>query len=368
MSQPPYSNYFPYTYSQRQQQLSPQHQQWNQQQAIYQQQFNQQHTPQLGAIPQPQMVQPPPSLQVQTYTNDFNQHPSRNTMKEPTWFAKMCEALSSQQSIHEAGSLDRPPMLTPGNYDQWVIRFFRFCDLKKPHGKFLKKVILEGPFEMPTVIVPGDPTAVPPRDEQTNIATVADLNPTELLHYEADELAMEYILLGLPNPILRSVDAQKTAQKMWDHIRLLMEGSVLNQEDLESKIYLAYEHFMIEPGETLESYHHRFSDIINDLDKHNIIMPRIAVNTKFLSSLGPEWEKYVIFLRQAKNMHHSTYGLLYDYLKPHEKEVDRERILRAQIAPPTHPENQQLALYAQQSYPPQQATQPTASVTPNDQS
>ena len=67
-------------------------------------------------------------------------------------------------------------------------------------------------------------------------------------------------------------------------------------------------------------------------------------------------------------MHHSTYGLLYDYLKPHEKEVDRERILRAQIAPPTHPENQQLALYAQQSYPPQQATQPTASVTPNDQS
>ena len=40
MSQPPYSNYFPYTYPQRQQQLSPQHQQWNQQQAIYQQQFN----------------------------------------------------------------------------------------------------------------------------------------------------------------------------------------------------------------------------------------------------------------------------------------------------------------------------------------
>ena len=90
-------------------------------------------------------------------------------------------------------------------------------------------------------------------------------------------------------------------------------------------------------------------------------MPRIAVNTKFLSSLGPEWEKYVIFLRQAKNMHHSTYGLLYDYLKPHEKEVDRERILRAQIAKQSQPDNQQLALYAQQNYPSQPATQPTAS-------
>ena len=41
MSQPPYSNYFPHTYNhQQQQQLTPQHQQWNQQQAIYQQQFN----------------------------------------------------------------------------------------------------------------------------------------------------------------------------------------------------------------------------------------------------------------------------------------------------------------------------------------
>jgi len=307
MSQPPYSNYFPYTYhQQQQQQLSPQHQQFNHQQQIYQQQFNQQHTPQLGAIPQPQMVQPPPSLQVQPYTNFYNQHPSRNTMKEPTWFGKMCEALSSQQSIHEAGSLDRPPMLTLGNYDQWLIRFFRFCDLKKPHGKFLKKVIMEGPFQMPTTVTPAYPEANPPRDVVTNIATISDLTGDELLHFEADELAMQYILLGLPNPILRSVEAQKTAKAMWEHINLLMEGTTLNQEDMESKVYLAYEHFMIEPGETLESYHHRFSDIINDLDKHNIIMPRIAVNTKFLSSLGPEWEKYVIFLRQAKNLHHAT--------------------------------------------------------------
>ena len=66
-------------------------------------------------------------------------------------------------------------------------------------------------------------------------------------------------------------------------------------------------------------------------------------------------------------MHHSTYGLLYDYLKPHEKEVDRERILRAQIAKQSHPDNQQLALYAQQNYPSQPATQPTASNTPSQQ-
>ena len=77
----------------------------------------------------------------------------------------MCEAITSQQSRHEAGSLDIPPMLTPGNYVQWASRFLRFLEMKKPHGKYMRKVLFEGPFERPTRVVPGDPTATPPRLE-----------------------------------------------------------------------------------------------------------------------------------------------------------------------------------------------------------
>ena len=77
----------------------------------------------------------------------------------------MCEVITTQQSRHEAGSLDTPPMLTPGNYVQWASRFLRFIELKKPHGKYMKKVILEGPFQMPNTTVPGDATATPPCPE-----------------------------------------------------------------------------------------------------------------------------------------------------------------------------------------------------------
>jgi hypothetical protein len=45
-----------------------------------------------------------------------------------------------------AGSLEIPPMLTPGNYVQWASRFLRFLELRKPHGKYFKKVIFDGPF------------------------------------------------------------------------------------------------------------------------------------------------------------------------------------------------------------------------------
>ncbi|WP_254485957.1 hypothetical protein, partial [Salmonella enterica] len=62
----------------------------------------------------------------------------------------------------------------------------------------MKKFILEGPFQMPTITVPGDPTANPPRDDLTNVVGLNELTADQLLHLEANELAMQYILLGLP--------------------------------------------------------------------------------------------------------------------------------------------------------------------------
>ena len=145
---------------------------------------------------------------------------------------------------------------------------------------------------------------------------------------------MSYILHSIPNPIFRSVDAQKNAKAMWEHVHLLMEGTQLNQEDMESKLYMEYTHFMIEPMESLESYYHRFTNIINGLDRHNITLPKIAINTKFLGCLGPDWQKYVTFVRQAKNLHDAPYGLLYDYLKHHESEVNKDRAQKGTVSPP----------------------------------
>lgn len=266
-------------------------------------------------------------------------------VKETHWFDQMCEVISTQQSRHEAGSLDTPPMLTPGNYVQWASRFLRFFELKKPHGKYLKKVILEGPFQWPTITVTGDPSALPPRPDSTILVSENQLTVEQVLHHEADQYAMIYILQGIPNPIFKSADTQKTAKAMWEHVHLLMEGTKLNQEDMESKHYMEYANFMALSGESLESYYHPFTNIINDLDQHDIKLPRIAINTKFLGCLGPDWQKYVTFVRQAKNLHNANYGLLYDYLKHHQSEVDKDCSLRGTFtsAPPSN----SLALVAQ---------------------
>jgi cytochrome c553 len=286
----------------------------------------------------------------QQQPSQMSQQHNQFSSKQPHWFDRMCEVITTQQSRHEAGSLETPPMLTPGNYVQWSSRFLRFLELKKPHGKFLKQVILEGPFVWPTRLDAGDPTAVPPRAPAETPVPITQFIEDQKHHSEADEYAMAYILQGIPNPIYRSVDAQKTAKAMWEHIHLLMEGTQLNKDDMESKLYMEYTNITIEPGKSLESYYHRFTNVVNDLERHKITVPRIAVNSKFVGSLGPDWHKYVTFVRQTKNLHDAPYGLLYDFLKHHEPEVEKDRALRGGYLPSPTPNS--LALVAQSNYAP----------------
>ncbi|GJT44156.1 retrovirus-related pol polyprotein from transposon TNT 1-94 [Tanacetum coccineum] len=66
-----------------------------------------------------------------------------------------------------AGSRDRPPMLETGIYAQWQSHFLRYIDTR-PNGDSLRKCILEGPYQLTTIIIPAIPAttdslAVPAR-------------------------------------------------------------------------------------------------------------------------------------------------------------------------------------------------------------
>ncbi|GJV13776.1 hypothetical protein Tco_1355317 [Tanacetum coccineum] len=71
-----------------------------------------------------------------------------------------------------------------------------------------------------------------------------------------------------------------------------------------------FDKFTSEVGESRVSIYERFSKLMNDMER-NLIKPiPIAVNTKFLNSLQPEWRKYIINLCLSRNLHSDDYGLL----------------------------------------------------------
>ncbi|GJV72870.1 gag-pol polyprotein [Tanacetum coccineum] len=95
-----------------------------------------------------------------------------------------------------------------------------------------------------------------------------------------------------PNDIYNSVDACKTAQAMWQRVKRLMQGTNLSKHERlhDFLMNLASQR---DAGESIESYYACFSKIMNDLEHHGCLPQAFASNTKFLSSMQPEWDKYV---------------------------------------------------------------------------
>ncbi|GKB12982.1 hypothetical protein Tco_0846905, partial [Tanacetum coccineum] len=106
-----------------------------------------------------------------------------------------------QQSLADASSETRPPMLERGSYIPWVSRFRRFLNRKRENRKWLNKEIDEGPYEFKKF--------TPSETEEPRMKTKEDLRGDYLKHYEAEIEAMKLILISIPNDIYNSVRLAK---------------------------------------------------------------------------------------------------------------------------------------------------------------
>ncbi|GJZ36245.1 integrase, catalytic region, zinc finger, CCHC-type containing protein [Tanacetum coccineum] len=222
-----------------------------------------------------------------------------------------------QQSLADAGSKTRPPMLKRGSYIPWASRFKRFLNRKRENRKWLLKALEDGPYVFRNITPTG--STIPRLQE------VEDLQGDDLLYYDAEMELMNMILLSIPNEIYNSVDSCKTAKEMWARVERLMRGTIQNQVDRETRFTNEFDQFVAEPGESLVSVYNRFAQLMNDLERNNMKFPTVSVNTKFLNSLQPEWLKYVTQVRLAKQLTVDSFDDLFDYLSQFEKLVNASR-------------------------------------------
>nr|GEV75088.1 integrase, catalytic region, zinc finger, CCHC-type, peptidase aspartic, catalytic [Tanacetum cinerariifolium] len=108
--------------------------------------------------------------------------------------------MSTQQDIYAAGSKSRPPMLNKENYVPWSSRLLRYAK-SIPNGKLIHNSIINGPY------------------------TDEEFTEKELKQIEADDQAIQTILLGLPEDIYAAVDSCETAQEIWLRVYQMMKGS-----------------------------------------------------------------------------------------------------------------------------------------------
>nr|GEW84194.1 hypothetical protein [Tanacetum cinerariifolium] len=115
-----------------------------------------------------------------------------------------------------------------------------------------------------------------------------ELSEKELKQIEADDQAIQTILLGLPKDIYTAVDSCETAQEIWLRVQQMMKGSDIGIQEKKAK------------------------------NKH--FPKKITSNLKFLNNLQPEWGRHVTIVHQTKDLHTTDYTQLYDFLKYNQKE------------------------------------------------
>ncbi|GKA30565.1 putative RNA-directed DNA polymerase [Tanacetum coccineum] len=229
---------------------------------------------------------------------------------------------SNQQTLAESGANERPPMLEKGNYIPWESRFRRFLDNKLEDGERMWNSIQNGPYQRPMVVDPIHPT-VP------MLEPLSKMTKGNKKQYIADVRVMNYLLQAIPNDIYNSVDACKDAKEMWERIKRLMHGSEITTHVRHSRLMDEFDKFAAKEGESLDSVHERLTTLVNIMDRNNVRPIPVAINTKFLNCLQPEWSKYVTMVRHNQTGPAVSYDVLYDQLVQFEPHVLASRAKKA---------------------------------------
>nr|GEV47106.1 putative ribonuclease H-like domain-containing protein [Tanacetum cinerariifolium] len=191
-----------------------------------------------------------------------------------------------------------------------------------PNEKLIHNSIINGPYVRRMIPEPGDPNREVVVNETFHVQTDDELTEKELKQIEADDQAIQTILLDLPKDIYATVGSCETAQEIWLLVQQMMKGSDIGIQEKKAKLFNEWERFTSSDGESIESYYHRFLKLMNDLKRNKHFPKKIASNLKFLNNLQPEWSRHVTIVHQTKDLHTADYTQLYDFLKYNQKKVD----------------------------------------------
>ncbi|GJT33259.1 hypothetical protein Tco_0923678 [Tanacetum coccineum] len=193
------------------------------------------------------------------------------------------------KDIQCAGLDTQPPMLNRTNFASWQQRTFR-------------ETLTEG--------TEGASNLGPERPR-----VCSDLSPEDKERYNADIQETNILLQGLPKDIYSLINHYTDVKDIWDNVKMLLEGSELTKEDRESQLYDEFEHFCQNKGETIRDYYVWFAKLINDMRNIKMTMSRMQLNSKFVSNMLPDWDRFVTAVKLNRRLRDSNYDQLYAYLK-----------------------------------------------------
>ncbi|GJR86184.1 hypothetical protein Tco_0210195 [Tanacetum coccineum] len=182
--------------------------------------------------------------------------------------------MSTQQDIYAAGFETRPPMLNKENCVPWSSRIICYAK-SRPNRKLIYNSIMNGPYVRQMIPELGDPDCEVPVNETFHEQTDEELTKKELKQVDANDQAIQTILLGLLEDIYDAVDSCETAQEICLHVQQMMKGSDIGIQKKRAKLFNEWERFTSTERESIEAYYDCFSKLMMTSKETNIFQKRL---------------------------------------------------------------------------------------------
>nr|GEV66559.1 hypothetical protein [Tanacetum cinerariifolium] len=83
----------------------------------------------------------------------------------------------------------------------------------------------------------GEPDLPVPVPESFHEQTDEELTETDIKRIDADDQAIQTILLGLPEDVYAAVDSCETAKVIWERVCQIMKRSDIKEQENKAKLY-----------------------------------------------------------------------------------------------------------------------------------
>ncbi|GJS75267.1 putative ribonuclease H-like domain-containing protein [Tanacetum coccineum] len=197
------------------------------------------------------------------------------------------------------------PILKLGEYEMWVIRIKQYFQIQD--------------YALWEVIENGDSWVYVPQTAQENGTSVTKMyipvTAEEKTNKKNDVKARSLLLMALPNEHQLTFNQYPDAKTMFAAIETRFGGNAATKKTQKTLLKQQYENFSASSAESLDSIFNRLQKIVSMLAILGVVIAQEDLNSKFLSSLPPEWNTHVVVWMNIPEIETMSIDDLYNNFK-----------------------------------------------------
>ncbi|GJZ39407.1 putative ribonuclease H-like domain-containing protein [Tanacetum coccineum] len=205
------------------------------------------------------------------------------------------------------------PILKLGEYEMWVIRIKQYFQIQD--------------YALWEVIENGNSWVSVPQTAQENGTSVTKMSvpvtAEEKTNKKNDVKARSLLLMALPNEHQLTFSQYPDAKTMFAAIETRFGGNEATKKTQKTLLKQQYENFSASSAESLDSIFNRLQKIVSRLAILGVVIAQEDLNSKFLSSLPPEWNTHVVVWMNKPEIETMSIDDLYNNFKIVEQKVKK---------------------------------------------